>query len=159
MQLVYGIAAIIAVLAAGGLSGATTITSTNFSEYEAEILSEISDLTVTLNGILAIKTAAVAAGDTQGTPVTMSSTGQPQANNALVKGNWGYKVTVDSLTGTSPATTEFKVELLRDAVIVDTLYVDTTVTPLTGEDVEVIFDLGVSTLGADESFLVKISVA
>lgn len=138
------------------------------SVYEETVrIRKLADVEVTLDGVLAIASDSAGLGLTQVSPVVMSSLDQPRAQTDLVTGNWGYQVTISPITEATsdsgaratPASTTFRVELLRDDIILHTLYVQSTPDPASGEAIEVVFDLGTSTLRAEESFLVRVSPA
>ncbi len=157
MGLTGPIAILLVVFAAAAIytAGAPIITTNDYSQYDAEIITSGGNLTLTPKGVDAIsKTIAVAGGD-QGTGITMSAAGNPVGNTALTKGNWGYKVEVQAITGSTPATSDFKVELKVNGTISGTLYVKSDAAPANGEKVTLTFDLGTSTLGNEQSFVIQ----
>ncbi len=147
------LAVIITVVAIAG-AGAPTITSSEYAQYDAEILISGGNLTITPKGVDAVASDKVAVGDTQPTAVTMLSTGNPVGRTALTKGYWAYKVEIQAITGTTEASTDFQVDLMVNGTLTGTLYVQSDATPLTGELVTLSFDLGTAVLGAEQSFVI-----
>ena len=151
------VAILLVVLAAAAIytAGAPSITTNDYSQYDAEIITSGGNLTLTPKGVDALSRTQAADGATQGTGITMSSSGSPAGNTALTKGNWGYKVEVQAITGSTPAASDFMVELKVNGTVVDTLYVKSDAAPATGEKVTLTYDLGTSTLGNVQSFVIQ----
>jgi hypothetical protein len=138
-----------------GIGASPSITTNDYAQYDAEIITSAGLLTLTPLGVDAISRTQGAVGDTQPTAVTMSSSGNPSANTALTKGNWAYKVDVQAITGTTPALTDFQVDLKVNGTITGTLYVSSDAVPTTGELVTLTFDLGTAVLGNEQSFVIQ----
>lgn len=147
------LAAIVATVAITG-AGAPTITTSEYAQYDAEIILSNGNLTITPKGVDAIPKDKTALGDTQGTAITMVSTGNPIGRTALTKGNWGYKAEIQAITTDTPATTDFRIDLKVNGTITGTLYVSSDASPATGEIVTLTFDLGTAALGSEQSFVI-----
>jgi len=146
------LAVIIGVIATTG-AGAPTITSSNYAEYTAEVITSGGNLTITPKGVLATANNRAAIGDTQAGAVTMSTT-NPIARTALVAGNWEYRAEVEAITGVTPASATFRIDLKVNGTVTGTLYIKSDATPATGEKVSVRFDLGTANLGKEQSFVI-----
>jgi len=156
-----------AVLVALGLISATVYPILNlnrqYSEYGGIIIESLTEVTVTVQGTFKAGSAITAAGTSPASPVTMSSTTPtPIATNGLAKNDWYFRVDISAITGTTPASQTFKVEVLRwdstanDYTSIATLYVASDATPASGEVVRVYAKLTTAP-GAAEAFMVLVS--
>lgn len=146
------------VVMVGGASFATAPSIRAYVALQAEVVDVTTTLTVTLQGFDAAKKNAAAQGDSIGTAQTMVPGVGGDSHTAITKGNWVYKVDIDSITGTTPAGTTFSVSLKQDGVVIATLYVASDATPTTGEHAIAEFDLG-ATIPTSVSYVVEVMQA
>ena len=142
----------------GGASFATAPTLRTYVALQGEVVDVTTTLTVTLQGFDAAKQTVAVQGDTIATAQTMVGGGGGDSHTAKTKGNWVYTVDIDSITGTTPASTTFSVSLKQDGVVIATLYVASDATPATGEHAIAQFDLGAS-IPASVSYVIEVMQA
>lgn len=139
----------------GGASFAAAPSIRSYVALQGEVVDVTTTLTVTLQGFDAAKQNAAVQGDTIGTAQTMVTGAGGDSHTATTKGNWVYKVDIDAITGTTPASTTFSVSLKQDGVVIATLFVASDATPATGEHAIAEFDLG-ATIPASVSYVIEV---
>ncbi|MBI4320937.1 MAG: hypothetical protein HY675_20795 [Chloroflexi bacterium] len=140
--------------------------STTFSEYGGDLIDTTQEVSLGTTGIQKAGSAVTAAGTTVGAAVTLASGGTiPLSTTAIAKGNWFYRLQLDAVAGTTPASTAFKVELYRwssttnDYTLLSTLYVASDATPAAGERARLYFDLGAVSPSPSEGFSILVTRA
>ena len=120
---------------------AITVNQRTYATLFGEVIDVTTELTVTELMIDIAKRTRSAVGDTPATAVKMTNA-NPMARTDLTKPNWIYQVELECITGTTPASTTFKVDLYVNSTLSATLYVASDADPATGEKVKCKFDIG-----------------
>lgn len=128
-------------LLAVSITYAVTANQRTFTTLFGEVIDVTTEVSITELMIDIAKQSQSAVGDTPATAVTMTS-GNPTAQTTITKPNWLYQVELECITGTTPASTTFKVDLYINSTLSNTLYVASDADPATGEQATCKFDIG-----------------
>lgn len=129
-------------LAAVSVTYTITVSQRTYATLFGEVIDVTTEVDITGLIVGIAKQSQSAVGDTPATAATMS-TANPEARTTITKPNWVYQVEIECITGTTPASTTFKVDLYVDNTLFNTLYVASDATPATGEKATCKFDIGV----------------
>lgn len=139
------------ILAFASFSSSATIVTTNYAQYGAEIVSNTGEVSIIPKGVNPISSTKAAANGTMANPAQKS-----YMEGGVTKGHWGYIVRVGAITGQTQASKAYKVTLIINGTNVKTAWVLSDSNPTTGENCDVYFDLGVTNLGDEQSFMITV---
>lgn len=134
---------------------AITVNQRTYATLFGEVIDVTTQLTITELIMGIAKQSQSAVGDTAATAVTMAIA-NPEARTMITKPDWLYQVEIECITGTTPASTTFKVDLYIGNTLNATLYVQSDAAPATGEKVTCKFDIGAD-LSASESYMIVVT--
>ena len=134
---------------------AITVNQRTYATLFGEVIDVTTELTITELIIGIAKQSQSAVGDTAATAVTMA-VANPEARTTITKPNWLYQVEIECITGTTPASTTFKVDLYLGNTLNATLYIGSDAVPATGEKVTCKFDIGAD-LSTSASYMVVVT--
>lgn len=134
---------------------AITASQRTYATLFGEVIDVTTDLTITELIIGLAKQSESAVGDTPATAVTMAVS-NPEARTTITKANWLYQIELECITGTTPASTTFKVDLYINSTLSATLYVGSDADPATNEKVTCRFDIGAD-LSTSASYMIVVT--
>ena len=132
---------VVLIIMAVSITYAITASQRTFTTLFGEVIDVTTEVSITELMIDITKQSQSAVGDTPAAAVIMT-TGNPEARTTITKPNWIYQIEIDCITGTTPASITFKVDLYINSTLSNTLYVASDAVPDTGEKATCKFDIG-----------------